>query len=133
MKLHAFFFINLLQLFHFKTSTIPNNIFPNLFHLNQTLLMKMIMTSCRRLGALFAFVLIAILFLSSVSLCQEEQITVQRQRILSIRRLLMFPTMASVSTTRSSAAGTAMKEPKKAVESSLRKAPASVPNPTQNK
>ncbi|KAF3442632.1 hypothetical protein FNV43_RR16548 [Rhamnella rubrinervis] len=94
----------------------------------------MMMISCRRSGALFAFVLIAILLLSPLCLCQEEQIIVKRHRILSIRRLLTFPTsMASVSTALSSAAGASMKEPKKAVETSLRKAPASGPNPTQNK
>ena len=62
------------------------------------------------------------------SLCQSHE-SLPKDRSQS-RKLLV--STASVSTSVDKLNG-AMKEPKKAVEPSLKKAPPSVPNPTQNK
>ncbi|PRQ44497.1 hypothetical protein RchiOBHm_Chr3g0479931 [Rosa chinensis] len=92
------------------------------------------------LSALFALILlIEILLCSSFCLCHEEQIIhvfPSRERSFSRRLLLNVPQAASVSVrSTSTTLGTRAMEdqPKKAVESSLRKAPPSVANPTQNK
>ncbi|KAK8632683.1 hypothetical protein V6N13_073068 [Hibiscus sabdariffa] len=52
----------------------------------------------------------------------------ETNRVISSRKLLS--SVASFAT--GNGKGAAVKEPKKAVETSLRKAPPSVPNPTQN-
>ncbi|XVE75704.1 hypothetical protein DITRI_Ditri12bG0114300 [Diplodiscus trichospermus] len=65
---------------------------------------------------------------SSFSLCHEE-LVVPGERYQISRKLLSSVT--SFPSAHSKLDG-AMKEPKKAVEPSLRKAPPSVPNPTQN-
>ncbi|GMN55902.1 hypothetical protein TIFTF001_025025 [Ficus carica] len=96
-----------------------------------------LMISCRTSAALFALILIEIVLCSSPCLCHEQNI-LQRdhQRSFSLSRKLL---MASISHVMSQdninklQASSATKEPKKAVETSLRKAPASGPNPTQNK
>ena len=83
-------------------------------------------TSCRTLAAFLALILIEILMCPS--LCQSHE-SLPKDRSQS-RKLLV--STASVSTSVDKLNG-AMKEPKKAVEPSLKKAPPSVPNPTQNK
>ncbi|KAG2686953.1 hypothetical protein I3760_09G030700 [Carya illinoinensis] len=85
---------------------------------------------CRPLqAALFALLLIEILMCSS--LCQCHESLPRSERSIQYSRKLLVST-ASISTSQNKING-AMKEPKKAVEPSLRKAPPSVPNPTQNK
>jgi hypothetical protein len=92
------------------------------------------------LGALFVLLLLfEILLCSSFCLCYEEQIIdifPSREGSRSRRLLLNIPKAehASVSASTSTiSTGTMNDQPKKAVESSLRKAPPSVANPTQNK
>ncbi|PON81028.1 hypothetical protein TorRG33x02_231460 [Trema orientale] len=97
-------------------------------------------------SALSALVLIEILLCSSLCLCHEEkQINIlqkERRSLLVISRKLLV-SASSMATSflpespankkNSKASTAAMKEPKKALEPSLRTAPPSVPNPTQNK
>ncbi|EXB93638.1 hypothetical protein L484_018024 [Morus notabilis] len=96
------------------------------------------MISCRTSAAIFVLIIVEITFCSSLCLCHEQNILQrdhQRSLLLS-RKLLFSSTMASVSVSPNNdklRTSSAMKEPKKAVETSLRKAPASGPNPTQNK
>ncbi|KAL6133857.1 hypothetical protein ACLB2K_066090 [Fragaria x ananassa] len=94
------------------------------------------------LGVLFALILlIEILLCSSFGISREEQIIrlFPSGRSFSRRLLLNIPQAASVSVSVSSSGSTTPStrakkdQPKKAVESSLRKAPPSVANPTQNK
>ncbi|XVE96082.1 hypothetical protein REPUB_Repub02eG0190800 [Reevesia pubescens] len=66
---------------------------------------------------------------SSLCLCHGE--VPHGARNDQISRKLLMSSMAPFPTGQSKLNG-AMKEPKKAVEPRLRKAPASVPNPTQN-
>lgn len=136
----SIFPINPLQLFQlFNIIFQPIPIFPNLsFFFTWTKTTPHMKINCRGLVSLFATtILIGILFLSSLSLSHEQQIL---QRQIRLSRRLLFPattsSMASFSTMPHKlfgTAGAAMKEPKKAVDPSLRKAPSSVPNPTQNK
>ena len=98
----------------------------NLFlHLNSTL-MKI---SSINLSAFFALILVHILIIlcSSLCLCHGEVPPGEGNHIS--RKLLS--SVASFPSGETKSNGT-MKVPKKAVEPSLRKAPASVPNPTQN-
>lgn len=82
--------------------------------------------SCTTLAAFLALILIEILVCPSS--CQSHE-SLPKDRSQS-RKLLV--STASVSTSVDKLNGV-MKEPKKAVEPSLKKAPPSVPNPTQNK
>ncbi|GKV25811.1 hypothetical protein SLEP1_g35198 [Rubroshorea leprosula] len=88
----------------------------------------------RNLAALFALILMQTLITSSNSLCfYREDVPLLPPRERNFPRRLLG-SMASFSTSGNTVTGAAAaKEPKKAVEPSLRKAPASVPNPTQNK
>lgn len=82
--------------------------------------------------SLFALILIEILLCSSFCLCHEVKIFQGRERRSLSRRLLSIP-VVSVSPSRLSTSSGAMKEPKKAVESSMRRKPPSGSNPIQNK
>ncbi|KAB2608119.1 hypothetical protein D8674_011287 [Pyrus ussuriensis x Pyrus communis] len=77
--------------------------------------------------SLFALILIEILLCCSFCLCREVQIFPRRERKTLSRKLLLIP-MASLS-----GSSRAMKEPKKAVESSMRRKPPSTSNPIQNR
>ncbi|KAE8689994.1 Emsy N Terminus/ plant Tudor-like domains-containing protein isoform 1 [Hibiscus syriacus] len=76
--------------------------------------------SCINLTALILLhILISLCLVHGVSSGETDRITISRKLLSSV---------ASLATGN----GAAVKEPKKAVEPSLRKAPPSVPNPTQN-
>ncbi|WVY98652.1 hypothetical protein V8G54_030803 [Vigna mungo] len=79
---------------------------------------------CRLLAAVLALVLVHILLFSSF--CDHHEQRFPKDRLLC--RKLLFSSSDSASTSESN-----KKQTKKAVEPSLRKAPSSVPNPTQNK
>ncbi|KAG2683322.1 hypothetical protein I3843_10G026400 [Carya illinoinensis] len=90
--------------------------------------------SCRTLVALLAVILIEILVCCSLCQCHESYPR-DHQRLIQSRKLLLSTASVTVSTNdhdQNKLNGT-MKDPKKAVGPSLRKAPPSVPNPTQNK
>ncbi|KAK7278831.1 hypothetical protein RJT34_23869 [Clitoria ternatea] len=86
--------------------------------------------SCRVLAAMLALVLVHFLVLST--LCLHHEQSHSRETSVMSRKLLLSLSFDSVSTSISKLSGN-KKQPKKAVEPSLRKAPSSVPNPTQNK
>ncbi|KAI4348765.1 hypothetical protein L6164_009447 [Bauhinia variegata] len=86
-------------------------------------------TSCRILGAVLALTLVHFLFFSSFRLHHEQSFS--REKGLS--RKLLSPSFESLSTSMDKYLKGSRKQTKKAVEPSLRKAPPSVPNPTQNK
>ncbi|KOM34111.1 hypothetical protein LR48_Vigan02g026100 [Vigna angularis] len=79
---------------------------------------------CRLLAAVLALVLVHILLFSSFCVHHEQRFS--RDKFLC--RKLLFSSSDSAFTSESNKTQT-----KKAVEPSLRKAPSSVPNPTQNK
>ncbi|KAF8395903.1 hypothetical protein HHK36_019858 [Tetracentron sinense] len=85
-------------------------------------------SSCRALPVLFAIILIHLLMCSLFSLHHERKSTPRERN--QARRLLL--SVASVSANLNKLNGT-MKEPKKAVGTSLKKVPPSVWNPIQNK
>ncbi|KAM1197259.1 hypothetical protein ACFX2G_008962 [Malus domestica] len=90
-----------------------------------------------KIASLFALILIEILLCSSFCLCHEVQIFPRRERETLSRKLLLIPT-ASVSTRTTATVNNlsssgAMKETKKAVESSMRRKPPSGSNPIQNR
>ncbi|PON52217.1 hypothetical protein PanWU01x14_210590 [Parasponia andersonii] len=95
-------------------------------------------------SALSALVLIEILLCSSLCLCHEQINILQKERrsvlVISRKLLVSASSMATsflpetpANKKNSKASTAAMKEPKKALEPSLRTVPPSVPNPTQNK
>ncbi|KAL9373697.1 hypothetical protein Peur_033317 [Populus x canadensis] len=82
----------------------------------------------RTLAALFVLILVHILASSSLCLCHEESSLIPSKRSTISRKLLATPMKS-----RENKLGDGkMKEAKKAVEQSLRKAPPSVSNPIQN-
>ena len=87
-------------------------------------LMKII--RCRILAAVLTLVLVHLLLFSTFCPGQEQSFP----RKISLSRKLLSSPFDSVSTSKLSGI---KKQTKKAVEPSLRKAPSSVPNPTQNK
>ncbi|KAH1060883.1 hypothetical protein AAZX31_02G168300 [Glycine max] len=84
--------------------------------------------SFRILAAVLALVLVHFLLFSTF--CLHHELGFSGKTILS--KKLLYSSFDSVSTSISKLSGN-KKQTKKAVEPSLRKAPASVPNPTQNK
>ncbi|KAG5006801.1 hypothetical protein JHK85_025343 [Glycine max] len=84
--------------------------------------------SFRLLAAVLALVLVHFLLVSTFCLHHEQGFS----RETTLSRKLLSSSFESVSTSVSKLSGN-KKQTKKAVEPSLRKAPASVPNPTQNK
>ncbi|KAG5252773.1 hypothetical protein IMY05_001G0045300 [Salix suchowensis] len=90
--------------------------------------------NCRTLTALVVLILIHILTASSLCFCHEERILIPCERRITSRKLLAAPMKsASASVTKENKlGGGTLKEAKKAVEQSLRKAPPSVSNPIQN-
>ncbi|OMO55180.1 hypothetical protein COLO4_36151 [Corchorus olitorius] len=85
--------------------------------------------------AFFALFLLQIFFImssNSLSLCHGEVIIPPGERNHIPRKLLVSSMATFPAAGHNSKLNGAMKEPKKAVEPSLRKAPPSVPNPTQN-
>ncbi|KAK7259516.1 hypothetical protein RIF29_25125 [Crotalaria pallida] len=82
----------------------------------------------RVLAAILALVLVHFLLFSSFSIRHEQSIS----REASLSRKLLSSSLASFSTSIGKISGS-KKQPKKDVEQSLRRAPKSGPNPTQNK
>ncbi|KAK7336638.1 hypothetical protein VNO77_17184 [Canavalia gladiata] len=80
---------------------------------------------CRVFTAVLALVLVFSLFLL------PHEHTFSRERSLSVSRKLLSSSLASFSTSIGKISGS-KKQHKKVVEPSLRKAPPSIPNPTQN-
>ncbi|XXG50887.1 hypothetical protein AAC387_Pa02g4785 [Persea americana] len=85
--------------------------------------------SSKALAALSALMLLHLLICSPSSLPLERT----SLRGCNLPRRLLLSVVSSASTSLKNLPAARMKEPKKAVEASLRKAPPSVPNPTQNK
>ncbi|QCE05199.1 hypothetical protein DEO72_LG9g200 [Vigna unguiculata] len=88
---------------------------------------------CRLLGAVLALVLVHILLFSTFCVRHDQRFS--RDTFLS-RKLLSSSSSSSSSDSASRSERKLSgnkKQTKKAVEPSLRKAPSSVPNPTQNK
>ncbi|KAK7392813.1 hypothetical protein VNO78_21261 [Psophocarpus tetragonolobus] len=88
-----------------------------------------IIISCRILAAVVALVLFPFILFSTFCLHHEQ--SVSRETTLSRKLSLLSSSFESVSTSESKLSGN-KRQTKKAVEPSLRKAPPSVPNPTQN-
>ncbi|TKY62545.1 octanoyltransferase protein [Spatholobus suberectus] len=86
--------------------------------------------SCRILGAVLALVVVHFLLFSLYSLSHEQSFSGETS--LSVSRELLSSSLASFSTSINMISGS-KKQKKKVVEPSLRKAPPSIPNPTQNK
>ncbi|KAG4927946.1 hypothetical protein JHK82_053637 [Glycine max] len=89
-----------------------------------------IIRSCRILGAVLALVVVHFLLFSLYSLSHEQSFLGETS--LSVSRELLSSSLASFSTSINKISGS-KKQKKKVVEPSLRKAPPSIPNPTQNK
>ncbi|KAI4300701.1 hypothetical protein L6164_034047 [Bauhinia variegata] len=85
-------------------------------------------SSCRVLVAVLALILVHLLLFSCFCLHHEESFSREK----SLSRKLLSASLESVYASTDELKGS-KKQTKKAVEASLRKAPASVPNPTQNK
>ncbi|KAJ7971454.1 CLAVATA3/ESR-related 39 [Quillaja saponaria] len=95
--------------------------------------MKMKIINCRTLASLFAFIVVVYLLgFSSFCLHHGQNNLARDQRGVSLSRKLLSSSWASVSTTGKKLSGS-KRQPKKAVEQSLKKAPHSVPNPKHNK
>ncbi|KAK8563320.1 hypothetical protein V6N13_007716 [Hibiscus sabdariffa] len=89
--------------------------------------MKMKMKSCINLSAFLGLFVVHILIIIMICSCHGER----NQQ--NPRKLLIISSMASTSFgAGGSKLNAGMKEPKKAVDPSLRTAPTSVPNPTHN-
>ncbi|OAY30232.1 hypothetical protein MANES_14G015100v8 [Manihot esculenta] len=86
------------------------------------------MRTTRTLVVLFALILIHILMSSLLSLHHEREIHSDSRN--QPRRLLVS---VSLSSSNEANLNGAIKDPQKALETSLRKAPPSLSNPTQNK
>ncbi|KAK7378241.1 hypothetical protein VNO80_03679 [Phaseolus coccineus] len=83
----------------------------------------------RTLGAVLALVMVHFLLFSLYSLSHEQIFSGERS--LSVSRELLSSSLASFSTSINKISGS-RKQKSKDVEPSLRKAPSSIPNPTQN-
>ncbi|KAF9664669.1 hypothetical protein SADUNF_Sadunf16G0042300 [Salix dunnii] len=88
----------------------------------------------RTLTALVVFILVHILTSSSLCFCHEESILIPSERRSTSRKLLATPMKSAPASVakENKLGGGKVKEAKKAVEQSLRKAPPSVSNPIQN-
>ncbi|KAF4374517.1 hypothetical protein F8388_016068 [Cannabis sativa] len=85
-----------------------------------------------------ALILIKIFLSSSPCLCHEQNNLQYKDTSFLLPRKLLFSLSSMVvsvfpADSSKNTSSAAMKEPKKALEPSLRRAPSSVPNPTQNK
>ncbi|KAG5072269.1 hypothetical protein JHK86_007480 [Glycine max] len=87
--------------------------------------------SCRILGAVLALVVLHFLLFSLYSLSHEQSFSGETS--LSVSRELLSSSFASFSTSINKISGSKKQKKKKVMEPSLRKAPPSIPNPTQNK
>ncbi|CAJ1909053.1 unnamed protein product [Sphenostylis stenocarpa] len=85
--------------------------------------------SCKILGAVLALVVVHFLLFSLYSLSHEQRFSGETS--LSVSRELLSSSLASFSTSINKISGS-KKQKNKVVEPSLRKAPPSIPNPTQN-
>ncbi|KAK7285498.1 hypothetical protein RJT34_20271 [Clitoria ternatea] len=85
---------------------------------------------CRVLAVVVAMVLVHFLLLSIFYLPLAQSFS--REKSVSVSRELLSSSLASFSASIGKISGS-RKQKKRAVEPSLRKAPPSIPNPTQNK
>nr|KYP70599.1 hypothetical protein KK1_009819 [Cajanus cajan] len=86
--------------------------------------------SCRILGAVLVLVMVHFLLFSLYSISHEHSFSGETS--VSVSRELLSSSLASFSTSINKIRGS-KKQKKKVMEPSLRKAPPSIPNPTQNK
>ncbi|KAL2320851.1 hypothetical protein Fmac_029820 [Flemingia macrophylla] len=85
--------------------------------------------SCKILGGVMALVVVHFLLFSLYSLSHEHSF----ETSVSVSRELLSSSLSSFSTSINKISRTMTQKKKKVVEPSLRKAPPSIPNPTQNK